>query len=77
VRVEVSQVIDRPVADVFRFYAADHVRNHQRWDPDMELVQVSDGPIGGGMDESMDAGLLTRLIERSARNIKDLIESEM
>jgi hypothetical protein len=140
-RVEVSQVIDRPVPDVFRFYADDHVRNHPRWDPDMELEQVSDGPIGvgtvirrrnshsgtpvegtmevveyeperafgvvihdgpvetrgrvtfeaegqdrtmitisadmQGVDESMDASLLTSLMERSARNIKDLVESEV
>lgn len=36
-RVEVSEVIDRPVADVFRFYADNHVLNHPRWDPDIEL----------------------------------------
>lgn len=47
-RVEVSQIIDRPVATVFQFYARDHVRNHPRWDPMMELEQVSDGPIGVG-----------------------------
>jgi uncharacterized protein YndB with AHSA1/START domain len=140
VRVEVSQVIDRPVADVFRFYAVDHIRNHPRWDPDMELEQMSDGPIGvgtvirrrnshsgtpvegtmevveyeperafgvvihdvpvetrgrvtfdpegqgrtsitisadiRGMDESTDTSLLKSLMERSARNIKDLVESE-
>ena len=48
VSVQVSTVIDRPVADVFQFYAYDHVRNHPRWDPDMELEQVSEGPIGVG-----------------------------
>lgn len=47
-RLEVSEVVDRPVATVFRFYAYDHVRNHPRWDPDMELGKVSDGPIGVG-----------------------------
>ena len=47
-KLEVAQVIDRPVADVFRFYADEHVRNHPRWDPDMELEQVSHGPIGVG-----------------------------
>jgi uncharacterized membrane protein len=46
--VQVSEVIDRPVADVFQFYAHDHVRNHPRWDPDMQLQQVSEGPIGVG-----------------------------
>lgn len=46
--VQVSKVIDRPVAEVFHFCAHDHVRNHPRWDPDMQLEQVSDGPIGVG-----------------------------
>ena len=46
--VEVSATIDRPVATVFRFYAHEHVRNHPRWDPMMELEQVSEGPIGVG-----------------------------
>jgi hypothetical protein len=139
-RVQVSEVIDRPVAEVFHFYAHEHVRNHPRWDPDMQLEQVSDGPIGVGtiirrrkthsgtpvegtmevvefepnrtmeavihdgptvtrgratfkaesqerttltisaefadMDESMES-LITSLMERSARNIKHLIESEV
>ena len=141
VKIQVSQVIDRSQAEVFHFYAHDHVRNHPRWDPEMELEQESEGPIGvgtvirrrnshsgtpvegtmevvefepnramavvihdgpaevhgrarleapshdqtilrisvefPGMDESMDTGLLTSLIERSARNIKELIESEV
>jgi hypothetical protein len=48
VRLQVSQVIDRPAVDVFHFYAHEHVRNHPRWDPDIELEQSSDGPIGIG-----------------------------
>jgi hypothetical protein len=48
VQLQVSQVLDRPVAEVFHFYAYEHVRNHPRWDPDMELEQISDGPIGVG-----------------------------
>jgi hypothetical protein len=139
-RVQVSKVIDRPVAEVFNFYAHEHLRNHPRWDPDMLLDQVSDGPIGIGtiirrrkthsgtpvdgtmevvefepdrsmgvvihdgptetrgratfraesqerttftisaefadLDESMES-LITSLIERSAQNIKHLIESEV
>jgi hypothetical protein len=46
--LEVDAFIDRPPADVFRFVATDHVRNHPRWDPVMELEQVTDGPIGVG-----------------------------
>ena len=46
--VQVSTEVERPAADVWRFYAAEHVRNHPRWDPDMHLEQLSDGPIGLG-----------------------------
>jgi hypothetical protein len=138
-KVQVSGTIDRPVADVFHFYAYEHVRNHPRWDPDMQLEQVSDGPIGVGtiirrrnthfdtpvegtmeitefepnramevvihdgpsetrgratfkaespgrttltisaefldLDESMESRI-TPLIERTVRNIKQLVESE-
>jgi hypothetical protein len=48
VQLQVSQLIDRPVDKVFHFFAHEHVRNHPRWDPDIELEQISDGPIGVG-----------------------------
>jgi hypothetical protein len=48
VRVEVTALIDRPVADVFRWYADEHVRNHPRWDPDIELAHDSGGPVRVG-----------------------------
>lgn len=43
-----SKYIDRSPEEVFRFYAVDHVKNHPRWDPDMHLEQVGEGPIGVG-----------------------------
>ncbi|HET6713961.1 MAG TPA: SRPBCC family protein [Actinomycetota bacterium] len=46
--VQVSTEVDRPVADVWRFYAVEHVHNHPRWDPDMRLEKLSDGPITVG-----------------------------
>ena len=45
---ESSQVIDRPVDRVFHFFAVEHVRNHPRWDPDIELWLDSNSPIGVG-----------------------------
>ena len=45
---ESSEVIDRPIDKVFRFYAVEHVRNHPRWDSDIELWLDSDAPIGVG-----------------------------
>lgn len=46
--VQVSTEVDRPVGDGWRLYATEHVRIHPRWDPDMHLEQLSDGPIGLG-----------------------------
>jgi uncharacterized protein YndB with AHSA1/START domain len=48
IQFESSQVIDRPVEKVFHFFAVEHVRNHPRWDPDIELWLDSEGPIGVG-----------------------------
>jgi hypothetical protein len=48
VRIEVSEEIDRPVGVVFNFYADDHVRNHPRWDPDIQLWRTSDELLGLG-----------------------------
>ena len=47
-RLESSQLIDRPIDKVFHFFAVEHVRNHPRWDPDIELWLDSDQPIGVG-----------------------------
>lgn len=45
VQVQYSQVIDRPVEKVFHFMVDEHVRNHPRWDSDIELWMESDEPI--------------------------------
>jgi uncharacterized membrane protein len=47
-RVDASITIDRPVADVWQFYAVNHVANHPRWDETIELEATSDEPIGVG-----------------------------
>lgn len=47
-RVEASTTIDRSVADVWEFYAVNHVANHPRWDETIELEDTQDGPIGVG-----------------------------
>jgi hypothetical protein len=65
-KITVFTDIDRPLADVWQWYAVEHVRNHPRWDPDMELEQISDGPIGLG----------TR-IRRRNRHFGEPIDGEM
>ncbi len=136
---QVTTMINRPLGKVFHFYADEHVHNHPRWDPDIELwldsdepikvgtiirrrnnrsgipvegtmqvveyepnrafgLVIHDGPVvmNGrvtfeaqgenqtaittsfeipGMDESMDKSFLSSRLERSQRNIKQLIES--
>ena len=47
-RAEVSEVFERPPSMVFRFTVTDHLRNHPRWDPQMELWPTNDGPVGLG-----------------------------
>lgn len=47
-RLEVSTEIDRPVSKVWEFYAINHIENHPRWDPSLELEAISDDPIGVG-----------------------------
>lgn len=43
-----SKVINHPVSDVFRFYADDHLKNHPRWDHEMQLSPGTDGEVGVG-----------------------------
>ena len=62
VKIQISEVIDRSVTEVFRFYALEHVRNHPRWDPFMQLEQVTDGPIGIGT-------IIKRINSRSGRPV--------
>lgn len=45
---ESSQVIDRPIEKVVRFFAVEHVRNHPRWDEDIELWLESLAPLEVG-----------------------------
>jgi hypothetical protein len=47
-QLESSQVIDRPIDKVFHFFAVEHVRNHPRWDADIDLWLDSDSSIGVG-----------------------------
>ena len=65
-KVTVSTLVDVPVAGAWHWYAVEHVRNHPRWDPEMELEQTSSGPIGLG----------TR-IRRRNRHFGEPIDGEM
>jgi len=66
-KVQASQVIDRRVAEVFHFFAVEHVRNHPRWDPFMRLEQISDGPFGVGT-------VIKRINSRSGTPVEGTME---
>jgi uncharacterized membrane protein len=64
---ESSQVIDRPIDKVFHFYAVEHVRNHPRWDSDIELWLDSAAPIGVGT-------IIRRRNSRSGKPVEGTME---
>jgi hypothetical protein len=66
VKITVSTTVARSLANVWQWYAVEHVRNHPRWDPEMELEQISVGPIGLG----------TR-IRRRNRHFDEPVDGEM
>lgn len=67
VQLQHTHVIDRPLAAVFRFMVIDHIRNHPRWDSDIELEPTSDEPIGVGT-------VIRRRNSRSGAMIEGTIE---
>ena len=67
VRLQVSQDIERSVVDVFRFFAIEHVRNHPRWDPYMQLEQITEGSIGVGT-------IIKRINSRSGSPVEGTME---
>ena len=67
VRLQVSQEIERSVADVFRFFAIEHVRNHPRWDPYMQLEQITEGSLGIGT-------IIKRINSRSGSPVEGTME---
>jgi hypothetical protein len=67
VTVHVSAVINRPVADVFRIHAREHVRNHPRWDPFMQVEQLTEDPFGVGT-------IMKRINSRSGAPVEGTME---
>ena len=66
-RIEYSHGIKRPVDKVFHFMVVDHVKNHPRWDSDIELWLDSDGPIGVGT-------IIRRRNSRSGTSVEGTME---
>ncbi|WP_353810070.1 SRPBCC family protein [Agromyces sp. SYSU T00194] len=46
--VEATRTVQQPVAKVWDFAAVHHEQNHPRWDHDISLRKLTDGPVGVG-----------------------------
>jgi hypothetical protein len=61
---ESIQVINKPIDKVFQFYAVEHVRNHPRWDSDIELwLDDETAPLGVGT-------IIHRINKRSGKPVE-------
>lgn len=67
VTVEVYEIVERTTSDAFRIFALEHVINHPRWDPNMQLEQLTDGPIGVGT-------IIKRINSRSGKPVEGTME---
>jgi len=67
VKAQASGIIERPVAEVFQFHLVDHVKNHPRWDPNMQLEDLTDGPMGVGKK-------IKRINSRSGKPVEGTME---
>lgn len=66
-RLEHTIAIDRSVPAVWGFCVVDHVRNHPRWDSDIELSLDTEGPLGLG-------SLITRRNTRYEQPVEGTME---
>lgn len=67
VKAQASGVIDHPVSKVFQFHAVEHVQNHPRWDPNIELDHLTDGPMAVGKK-------IKRINSRSGQPVEGTME---
>ena len=67
VKAGASGVIDHPVGKVFHFHAVEHVQNHPRWDPDIQLDDLTPGPMRVGKK-------IKRINSRSGKPVEGTME---
>ena len=67
VKAQASGTVDQPVSKVFRFHAVEHVQNHPRWDPNIQLDHLTDGPMAVGKK-------IKRINSRSGQPVEGTME---
>jgi hypothetical protein len=67
IKAQASGIIDFPVSEVFQFHAVEHVQNHPRWDPNIQLDDLTDGPMNVGK-------MIKRINSRSGKPVEGTME---
>ena len=67
IKTQASGIIDHPVSKVFQFHAVEHVQNHPRWDPNIQLDHLTDGPMAVGKK-------IKRINSRSGQPVEGTME---
>src|SRR3970040_1909299 len=67
ITLTVSGKINRPVEEVFKFHAIDHIQNHPKWDDTIQLEPITEGAMGVGT-------LVTRIVSRGGTVVEGQME---
>lgn len=70
-RIEATEIIEKPVTEVFRFQSEEHLVNHPRWDPAVSSLEpLTDGPVRLGAKFR----LIRNVMGRTRTNIFEVTE---
>jgi hypothetical protein len=67
ITIKVSGKINRPLEEVFKFHAVDHIQNHPKWDDTIQLEPITGGPIAVGT-------MIKRIVSRGGKVVEGQME---
>lgn len=67
VKAQATGIINHPVSRVFQFHAVEHVQNHPRWDANILLDDLTEGPMRVGKK-------IKRVNSRSGKPVEGTME---
>lgn len=67
VKAQATGIIDQPISKVFQFHAVEHVQNHPRWDANIQLDHLINGPMQVGKK-------IKRINSRSGQPVEGTME---
>lgn len=67
VKAQATGIVDQPAYKVFQFHPVNHVQNHPRWDPNIRLDDLNEGPMRAGKT-------IKRINSRSGKLVEGTLE---